>query len=306
MKQIVHAVLKKAGFELKHIPSQPSKPEQTYIDGGRVPWSREYDQAKREFIGKVLANPDVLEVFRKGEPLPEKFGVAFDERCVEYPWLFAHTAPDAERYLDAGSALNHQFILEQPVLQDKKMHILTLAPESKCFWRKGISYFYEDLRRIPIQNNFYDTVVCISTLEHVGMDNSRATHSDRYREQRPDDFTLAIREMKRTLKPEGRLFITVPFGRYSNQIAFQQFDSGLLDEMINAFDGDLIKRSFFKYLSTGWQRATEMECQDCQYVEWVAQRWANPDQGWPYPLPVEPDRAAAARAVACLILAKSV
>jgi hypothetical protein len=88
----------------------------------------------------------------------------------EYSWLLAHLQSGPEIFLDAGSALNHAFILEQPVLEKKKLHILTLAPESNCFWQKGISYLYHDLRSIPIRDGYYDAIVGLSTLEHVGCD----------------------------------------------------------------------------------------------------------------------------------------
>ena len=187
----------------------------------------------------------------------------------------------------------YEFVLDQPVFRDKKMHILTLVPEPNCFWRRDISYLYEDLRQIPISDNFYDTVACISTLEHIGMVNEQRTH----------DFVQAMQEMRRVLKPGGRLRLTVPFGEYRNHVVFQQFDSALLDQAVDAFDGEQIERSFFRYLLAGWQRATEVECQGCRYAEWVAQHWAG--QQLPVPLPVEPDQAAAARAVACVVLRKS-
>jgi len=116
---------------------QQSDAEMDYVRGGKIPWSRGYADAKERFIREVLANPGLIEVFRKKGTLPEKFGLCIDERCVEYPWLIAHLAAGAERLLDAGSTLNYTFMLNHPLLRDKKLHILTLAPVKSCFWLKG-------------------------------------------------------------------------------------------------------------------------------------------------------------------------
>ena len=49
------------------------------------------------------------------------------------------------------------------------------------------------------------------------MDNSMyAGDSDLGRRGNPTEFLLAVGELKRVLKPGGKLCITFPFGRYEN------------------------------------------------------------------------------------------
>lgn len=275
---------------------------QQYVQHGRIPWSPGYQTYKTRLIRQALADEELLKCFRCHKSLPPNYGVGIDERCVEYPWLLTHLSLGEESLLDAGSVLNHDFILEQPIWQNKTLHVLTLAPEGNCFWQRGISYLYADLRDIPIRDNYYDTIVCISTLEHVGMDNTIYTPKENCCEQRPRDFVLTVKELQRVLKPGGQLLLTVPFGEYRNFGIFQQFDSQLLDEAVAAFEGQQVEYTFFRYSPVGWQRANETECQTCQYVE--SMLWAFPHQQKSAPLPVEPDRAAAARAVACVLLVK--
>jgi hypothetical protein len=131
---------------------------------GSIPWSSGYHEAKIQLIGNLLADSPLLTLFREQSSLPEHYGVGFDERCIEYPWLLAHLEHGHQIVLDAGSALNHGYIVEHDLLRDKKVHILTLAPEGNCFWRQGISYLFDDLRHVPTRDVYYDTVVCISTL----------------------------------------------------------------------------------------------------------------------------------------------
>src|SRR4051812_49202949 len=131
-----------------------------------------------------------MERFRRSEPLPAGYGAGLDERCVEYPWCLSRLRESDVRVLDAGSVLNIGYILDQPAVARTKKHILTLAPEGDAYWHRGISYLYEDLRDIPTRDAFYDCVVCLSTLEHVGMDNHDYTGSFDVSEERPDDFKL--------------------------------------------------------------------------------------------------------------------
>lgn len=275
---------------------------QHYLWGGRVPWSPGYGIYKRQFIMQALVNEDLLGRFRRGEPLIPGYGVGLDERCIEYPWLLTHLHDGPEVLLDAGSTLNHDFILDHPVFQHRVIHILTLAPEANCFWQKGISYLFHDLRDIPIRDAYYDSIACLSTLEHVGCDNVLCTQNDAYREHRPDDFILAMKELCRVLKPGGTLFLTVPFGVYHHFGTFQQFDRKLLSRAIEAFGkASEVVQIFYRYTDEGWKMASAQDCAECEYVEWIN----RPGNQWPSPLSIEPDRAAGARAVACVRMVKA-
>lgn len=123
--------------------SNDDKVSQQYLCGGRVPWSAGYDIYKSRFITQTLADETLLARFRHGESLPSGYGVGIGERCVEYPWLLSHLRSGPECILDAGSTLNHAFMLDHSLFQGKKLHIPTLAPESDCFWYKGVSYLYD-------------------------------------------------------------------------------------------------------------------------------------------------------------------
>ncbi|MFC2046632.1 methyltransferase domain-containing protein [Chloroflexota bacterium] len=217
-----------------------------YVRGERIPWSKGYSQYRAQSIATALADAELLVRFGQSEPLPPGYGIRIDERCVEYPWIISQLEPGPACCLDAGSALNYAHILDHPVFSNKKLHILTLAPEHRCFWRRSISYLYEDLRQIPIRDSFYDVVVSISTLEHVGFDNSHFTSNLSHVESRPDDYVVAVRELWRVLKPGGQLLITVPFGIYSDFGAFQQFDLASLKKLESSVEPIGVEHTFYR------------------------------------------------------------
>jgi SAM-dependent methyltransferase len=269
-----------------------------------IPWTEAYQELREHTFRAVLADPAIMQCFAEGGRLPAGYGRGLDERCIEYPWLLAHVPVGLGRVLDAGAAVNHAFLLDQPALADKRLHIVTLAPEAVCYWQRGISYLFEDLRGLPLQDSVYDMVICVSTLEHVGCDNTFYTGPTPSAEQRVDDFPLAVRELHRVLKAGGQLLLTVPYGRYQYHGAFQQFDRRRLRQAEEAF-GDMegLTERFYRISRQGWQLGSEEECSDCEYVQWVADLMRT--GCWPDPPRLEIDYAAAARAVACVRMIKA-
>jgi hypothetical protein len=97
---------------------------QEYLHHHKVPWSPGYGLYRLEFMSQILADEVLLDCFRSAEPLPANYGVGIDERCIEYPWLFSHLPGNAQCILDAGSVLNHDFILNHPRFDHKKLHLI--------------------------------------------------------------------------------------------------------------------------------------------------------------------------------------
>ena len=274
-----------------------------YLCRGRLPVTVGYREYRDRYLRKIIGNAQVLKAFDAGQELPANFGARLDERVVEYPWVLSRLGRYGEklRALDAGSTLNYETILQHPAVKKHKWSIVTLAPETECFWDEGISYLYEDLRSLPCKDEWFDAITCISTIEHVGMDNVLVTLEKNHRENRPQDFLRAVREMRRVLKPEGTLFLTVPFGRYEHHGWLQQFDSGMLSVLISEFQPQKVVKTFFRYTEQGWKLAREVECADLSFSDVIRNKHAiRKDRVRGFPS----DYAVAARAVACIELRK--
>ena len=264
-----------------------------------LPWTRGYYAFRDKFSQNVLGNEYIHNIFNQSLQLPEKYGIGIDERCIEYPWFFAVANPKAYECLDAGGALNHAFVIQHPSWSGKRLTILTLAPDRNFFVYPWLDYKYADLRQIPYDDNFFDEIACISTLEHVGMDNVLYTRDKKHKEYNVQDFEKALKELRRVLKPEGRLLLTVPFGKYQNWGEFQQFDKELLERAADVFGAVLKDERFYRYTNTGWKLSQgSEECADLTYAKTaVEMQWGAKSTG----LPGETDGAVAARAVACCI-----
>jgi Methyltransferase domain len=260
-----------------------------YLRSGRQPWSPGYAEYKKRMLGEVVHDPATLARFAQNESLPSGYGLRLDERVVEYPWVLARLESGERQLLDAGSTLNHRFLLDLPVLRTRQIVIYNLAPESVVS-RSNVSYLYGDLRRTILGNESFDEIVCISTLEHVGMDNGRLYSTDpRFSEDKTDDWEMVVREFARLLRPGGRLFLTVPYGRYQNLGWLQQFDRSRIGRLLDTLHGfGVADACYYRYAPTGWQVADADTCADCEYYD--VHRGRSPD----------PDGAAAARAVACV------
>lgn len=272
-----------------------------YERNGRVPWSPGYITYRRAFVSAVLDDPVVMATFRSGCALPHGYGTRLDERCIEFPWVLSHLLAEPRALLDAGSSLNHDFVLSRPGLAGSTIHVLTLDPDVERFQYGTVSYLLADLRDIPTRDEFYDVVVCLSTLEHVGFDNSWITGEAQHRERRPDDFLTVMNEFRRVLKPGGQMLFTVPFGVHEDLGTQQVFDQRLLMRAIDAFGPATdVRTATFRYTAPGWQTAPADECANCRYEPWIMLR---PDQR-PAKFPASDDGAAAARAVACVAIVK--
>lgn len=248
------------------------------------PWYRAYKKSR------------ILAELRAGRfnasRLPEGYGQGIDERIVEYTWMFSRLASQAGKLLDAGSVLNFDYLLEHPLLRSKQIFICTLAPEQRCFWSTGASYVYGDLRRTCFRDNYFDWIVSLSTLEHIGMDNT--THY--VRGARPEKdlhaHLEAVREWRRILRPGGTLYLSFPFGSYADHGWFQVFNAEMLVAVIDAFSPARAEEHHFKWEPSGWQVSSRQGSATARYYDWHRERGYRSD------LPV------AAGAVACLELEK--
>jgi SAM-dependent methyltransferase len=201
-------------------------------------------QREREIVELIEARAVRWEAPLRTEP---PIGAGMDERVVELPLArqFLEVDPDAWA-LDAGASLNLRFF--RATLGDDSPRLVHLTQsgtrEQALFDGDRASYVFGDLRQIPFQKSLFDRVLCVSTLEHVGLDNTRygaAADSDL------GSYVTAVREMGRVLAPGGKLLITVPVGVPRSLGWFQVFGRAELQKMQRILRRLEIEVRFFAY-----------------------------------------------------------
>ena len=274
-----------------------------YLKSGRQPLTPGYHVYKWTQITNVLSDSSLLDIFRLKLALPPNYGQGIDERVVEYPWLISRLPKTSGTLLDAGSALNFETLMKLPVLKEKTVHVVTLHPESNCFWQSGVSYEFSDLRSLPLRDNYFDQIACISTLEHVGL-NTEIYTSERVEHLQKGDYKLGATELWRVLKPGGHLYLTMPFGKPCNLDWLQQFDTAMITDLTELLRPREAVAVYYRYDAIGWSISNAEACQDSEYTS--PKTWTLPATQFNSQNPgsVAHGTPVAAGAVVCLDLLK--
>jgi len=123
-----------------------------------------------------------------------------DERPVEIAWCLARVPP-GEPVLDVGYAFAERAYLDGlGALGDVTGVDLVQADVP------GVKNVQADLRKLPFRDEEFAAAIAISTLEHVGRDN---TQYGLGQEDDGDSLAAALRELRRVAR---RLLVTVPTG----------------------------------------------------------------------------------------------
>jgi hypothetical protein len=111
-----------------------------------------------------------------------------DERAIEIPiiWDIVKKYPE-QNILEVGNVLSHYFCINHDIL-DK--------------YEKGEGVINQDVVNFQTSKR-YKLIVSISTLEHVGWDESP---------REPKKILQAIQNLKQLLAPNGKIIVTLPLG----------------------------------------------------------------------------------------------
>jgi SAM-dependent methyltransferase len=145
-----------------------------------------------------------------------------DERVVEIPWVLSRLDPSG-RVLEVGYAYAEPAYLAGLLRSGVELVGADLATREI----EGMETVEADVCDLPFGTASLDQVLLVSTLEHVGADNSvyglESTMDESAR-------LRALRELSRVLRPGGSLLVTTPLGEPGDHGWFRQEDErGWLD-----------------------------------------------------------------------------
>ena len=209
--------------------------------------SREFELV--ELLDDGLARAR-LERARGGRPRELLAPAWADERAIEIPWCLARYGGE-RRVLDIGSANAVPAYLEG--LHDLAARELVTVDLTEP------ADVIADVRDLPFEDGSFDLAYCVSTLEHVGRDNS-VYEVEGGRDEHGDE--AALRELRRVAR---RTIVSVPVGVAEDQgwqIVRPPADWIELFERSGfvVFEDELYVRG-----ADGWRSATVAEAEAARY-----------------------------------------
>jgi SAM-dependent methyltransferase len=171
-------------------------------------------QSRAGLIATLVASPEfaALRMFddsiarSRGGPVRNLHAPAqTDERQIEIPWVLSRHS-GARRVLDVGYAYAPDLYLEALVAFGIDELVGVDLAKREIPGMRGV---VADLRALPFDEGAFDLVLCVSTLEHVGWDN---TVYGLPTEHDSTGMLTALRELRRIIAADGRILITVPCG----------------------------------------------------------------------------------------------
>jgi SAM-dependent methyltransferase len=113
-----------------------------------------------------------------------------------------------------------------------------------------------DGRVMAFRQGIFDLVICISTIEHIGIPSMAYN----IKETDIDGDSKLMREMNRVLKHNGRLILTLPYGNRFRNTEHRIYNRLFLDNLIRDFS--VIKRNFYLFNKGRWKRLKDEQTVD--------------------------------------------
>lgn len=134
-----------------------------------------------------------------------------DGRMIEYSFVIGKLASlEKGRVLDVGCVARLNFL--PATLASIGWEVYGIDVRQFNFRFPNFHFVLGDITRTNFPDNFFNAVYAVSTLEHIGL-------SGRYgiSNYDPQGDTKALREIRRILRGDGRLLVTLPCGKETRQ-----------------------------------------------------------------------------------------
>jgi SAM-dependent methyltransferase len=184
----------------------------------------------------------------KAEPASDTSSLGTNERSVEVPWALERTR-HARSVLDVGCSTSDYLAEMAGAESPRGRRVYGLDPDAPRPMR-NVGVVRGSIVAPPFPPASFDLILCVSTVEHIGLPiygQHEFPHGD----------VLAMRHVRRLLAPEGRLLLTVPFGRAQVNPWFRIYDRVGLRRLTGGFRA--LSTTFYR-LRTGGDPSTSSGC----------------------------------------------
>jgi len=136
----------------------------------------------------------------------------------------------------------------------------------------GFPLILMDAMNIGFKNKTFDQVMCLSTMEHIGLDHEDVNAKQKDPSCRITGDALAMNEIWRVLKDKGTLILTVPYGRIIiKQQGCRVYHKDSLSILTNMFF--VVKKEFFGLKKGKWTKCNELEANKSTLLEYSSQKF---------------------------------
>ncbi len=194
----------------------------------------------------------------RGEPLTWLQAPAgTDERVIEVPWVLSRLVPSG-RVLEVGYAFAEAPYLAALLRSGVELVGVDLAGRDV----EGMERVQADVRDLPLPDASVDQALLVSTLEHVGADNSGYGLQA---EEAPASRADALRELGRVLRPRARLLVTVPLGEPSDHGWFRLDDVAGWNGLFASAGLFVEEQEAYELTADGWRAAPGFRAEGVGY-----------------------------------------
>ena len=180
-----------------------------------------------------------------------------DERVIEVPWVLSRLVPSG-RVLEVGYAFAEAPYLAALLRSGVELVGVDLAGRDV----EGMERVQADVRDLPLPDASVDQALLVSTLEHVGADNSGYGLQA---EEAPASRADALRELGRVLRPRARLLVTVPLGEPGDHGWFRLDDVAGWNGLFASAGLFVEEQEAYELTADGWRAAPGFRAEGVGY-----------------------------------------
>jgi SAM-dependent methyltransferase len=181
-----------------------------------------------------------------------------DERLIEIPWSVARVRA-GEWVLDVGTA-HAEPAYVAALLDRAPAEVIGVDLVEAVI--PGVAAIVADVRELPFEDGSFDVALCVSTLEHVGRDNrvyGAGVEAD------PEGIPATLEELRRVLKTDGRLVVTVPCGEAEDHGWFVQLEPAAWNDAFLEAGFRVLEEEIYALGPEGWRAAPDFEPAGVRY-----------------------------------------
>lgn len=182
-----------------------------------------------------------------------------DERVVEIPWVLSRLRPSG-RVLEVGYAFAETGYLGALLRAGVELVGVDLAARDVT----GLEAVQADVRELPLEDRAFDQVLLVSTLEHIGADNA-VYGLEGGPSPDPDARLEALRELRRVLRRDGSLLVTVPVGEPGDYGWFRQEDESGWNRLYARAGFFVQEQETYELTPAGWRAAPDFDADGVLY-----------------------------------------